>query len=158
MKLLRISLSNATKNIVRNKLISILCLGIIAFTLLIYGIFEYLAHSLDRVTREFSKSIEAIFYFKDQTGEEAIAELVQRVRENLLVDLVVYKSKQQAELNFSRQFPELKHILSEFKESPFPASMEITFKSEYTLDTKIEAFLDEIERMAIVDSKQVNTK
>jgi len=156
LNLLRISFGNAARNILRNKLISLLCLGIIAFTLLIYGIFEYVSFSLDRVTREFSRSIEAIFYFKDGSDRQATEAVIRRVKESLLVQKVVYKSKEQANIQFGRQFPELKHILKEFNRSPFPASMEITFKPEYTLDTKITAFIEELERLDPVESKQVN--
>jgi len=147
MSLIRTSLHNAIKNIARNKLISVLCLGIIAFTLLIYGIFNYISFNLNLATREFSKSIEAIFYFKDNVDINRIENLIQRVKNNLLVEQVTFNSKNQAETNFTRQFPDLKYILTEFKQSPFPASIEITFKPEYSLDTKITSFLDEIERM-----------
>ncbi len=158
MSLIRTSLHNAIKNIARNKLISVLCLGIIAFTLLIYGIFNYISFNLNLATREFSKSIEAIFYFKDNVDINRIENLIRRVKNNLLVEQVTFNSKNQAETNFTRQFPELKYILTEFKQSPFPASIEITFKLEYSLDTKITSFLDEIERMNIIDSKQLNTE
>ena len=158
MSLIKTSLNNAIKNIGRNKLISLLCLAIIAFTLLIYGIFNYISYNLNLATREFSKSIEAIFYFRDNVNLERIEALIQRVESNLLVEKVTFNSRNQAEINFSRQFPELKYILSEFKQSPFPASMEITFKPEYSLDVKISSFLDEIEKMNIIESKQLNTE
>ena len=156
MNLIKNAVGNAAKNILRNKLINLLCLGNIAFTLLIYGIFTYISINLNIVTREFSKSIEAIFYFKDNTDIRQIENLIEKTRKNLLVEQVNFFSKEQAEINFSRQFPELKYILSEFKQSPFPASMEIKFKPEYGLDTKLMSILDEIEKMTIVESKQIN--
>jgi cell division transport system permease protein len=158
VSLIKTSLNNAIKNIGRNKLISLLCLAIIAFTLLIYGIFNYISYNLNLATREFSKSIEAIFYFRDNVKLERIEALIQRIESNLLVEKVTFNSRNQAEINFSRQFPELKYILSEFKQSPFPASMEISFKPEYSLDIKIASFLDEIEKMNIIESKQLNTE
>lgn len=156
MNLIKTAIGNATKNILRNKLINLLCLGIIAFTLLIYGIFTYISINLNVVTREFSKSIEAIFYFKDNADISQIENVIDKTRKNLLVDEVIFHSREQAETNFSRQFPELKYILSEFDHSPFPASMEIKFKPQYGMDTKLKSILDEIEKMTIVDSKQIN--
>ncbi len=156
--LVKTSLQNAAKNILRNKLINLLSLGIIAFTLLIYGIFNYVSYSLDIVTREFSKNIEVIFYFKDGARQQEIEQLIRKVKQNLLVEKVVYRSKNQAETGFIRQFPELKYILSEFSESPFPQSMEITFKPKYEFNTQVAAFMDEIEKMNLIDSKQVNTE
>jgi cell division transport system permease protein len=156
MSLVKSTFSNAFINITRNKLINFLSFGIIAFTLLIFGLFNYITFSLDKVTQDFSRSIKAIFYFHEGVSQGDIDQLIARARENLLVKNVSFSSKSQAEIDFSRQFPELKYILSEFKEPPFPASIEIEFKSEYTLDTKIISFIEEIEKTNIVESKQVN--
>jgi cell division transport system permease protein len=59
-------------------------------------------------------------------------------------------------VDFSRQFPELKYILSEFKRSPFPASIEVEFSQEYAMDTKMVSLIEDIEKLDIVESKQVN--
>lgn len=156
MNLLKSSFQNAFKNILRNKLINFLSLGIIAFTLLISGIFHYLTYSLDLFVSNFSKNIEAIFYLSDDASQAEIERLVQQIKENLLVEEVIFKSKGQAEVGFSRQFPELSYILSEFKESPFPASIEVTFKAGQHIDTKTLSLIDDIEKLGIVESKQVN--
>ena len=151
------TVNNAVKNILRNKLINFLSFGIIAFTLLIFGIFNYITYSLDVFTDGFSKNIKAIFYFNDGVRQDEVDLLLNKLNESLLVENVVFTSKGQAETNFSRQFPELKYILSEFKESPFPSSIEVEFKHEgYTLNTKILSFIEDIEKLHIVESKQVN--
>lgn len=157
MNLLKTTIINAVKNILRNKLISFLSFGIIAFTLLIFGIFNYITYSLEVFTDGFSKNIKAIFYFKEDAKQAEVELLVNKLKEGLLVENVIFTSKNQAETDFSRQFPELEYILSEFKESPFPSSIEVEFKHEgYTLDTKILAFVKDIEKLHIVESKQVN--
>lgn len=156
MKLLKSTFSNVFKNIARNKLINVLCFGIIAFTLLIFGIFNYLTYSLEAFTSHFSKNIEAIFYFRDDVEQPDIDLLVNNLKESLLVEDVGFNSKDQAEIAFSRQFPELKYILAEFKTSPFPASIEVKFKQEYNIGTKIISFIEDIEKLSIIESKQVN--
>lgn len=156
MKLLKSTFSNVFKNIARNKLINVLCFGIIAFTLLIFGIFNYLTYSLETFTSHFSKNIEAIFYFQEDVEQSEIDLLVNNLKESLLVEDVSFNSKDQAEITFSRQFPELKYILAEFKTSPFPASIEVKFKQEYNIGTKIISFIEDIEKLSIIESKQVN--
>ncbi|UCH97850.1 MAG: FtsX-like permease family protein [Candidatus Aminicenantes bacterium] len=153
---LKNTFGNAIKNIVRNKLVNFLCFGIIAFTLLIFGIFNYITYNLDVFTQGFSKNIKAIFYFQEEVRQDEVDLLIKRLRENLLVKNVVFTSKNQAEVNFSRQFPELEYILSEFKRSPFPASIEVEFHQEYAMDTKIISLIEDIEKLNIVESKQVN--
>ncbi|MDQ1353764.1 MAG: Cell division protein FtsX [Acidobacteriota bacterium] len=156
MNLLQSTLNNAFISISRNKLINFLSFGIIAFTLLIFGIFNYLSYSLETFANEFSKNIEAIFYFKDNVEQPEIDLLLKKLKESLLVEDVTFSSRDQAEIAFSRQFPELKYILSEFKTSPFPASIEVKFKQEYNIGTKVISFIEDIEKLSIIESKQVN--
>ena len=156
MNLLKATFGNAVQNIVRNKLVNFLCFGIIAFTLLIFGIFNYITYNLEVFTRGFSKNIKAIFYFHDDVRPGEVELLIARLKENLLVKDVAFTSKNQAEVDFSRQFPELKYILSEFKSSPFPASIEVEFSQEYAMDTKIVSLIEDIEKLDIIESKQVN--
>lgn len=156
MNLLKATFGNAGQNIVRNKLVNFLCFGIIAFTLLIFGIFNYITYNLEVFTQGFSKNIKAIFYFQNDVRQNEVELLMAKLKENLLVKNVTFTSKNQAEVDFSRQFPELKYILSEFKASPFPASIEVEFNQEYTMDTKIISLIEDIEKLNIVESKQVN--
>ncbi len=156
MNLLKNTFSNAVTNILRNKLINFLSFGIIAFTLLIFGIFNYITYSLETFTSDFSKNIEAIFYFKDNVEQTEVDLLVKKLQDSLLVKEVKFISRDQAEIAFSRQFAELQYILSEFKESPFPASIEVKFKQEYDLSSKIISHIEEIEKLSIIESKQVN--
>jgi cell division transport system permease protein len=137
-------------------MVNFLCFGIIAFTLLIFGIFDYITYNLDDFTRGFSKNIKAIFYFQDDVEQSEVDMLIEKLQANLLIKDVVFTSKNQAEVDFSRQFPELNYILSEFKKSPFPASIEVEFNHEYTLDTKIISLIEDVEKLNIVESKQVN--
>ena len=88
MDLLKKSLSNAINNILRNKLINFLCLGIISFTLLTLGIFNYISYNLEIFTQNFSKNIEAIFYLKNDVKDKEIKAQINKIKESLLVDEV----------------------------------------------------------------------
>ncbi|MDY0297395.1 MAG: permease-like cell division protein FtsX [Acidobacteriota bacterium] len=156
MKRVEISLDRALRNIWRNKLVSFLCLGIIAFTLMIFGLFEFISHNLDRFTERFSQNVEAIFYLKDDVNSRDVDKLMERLRGNLLVHKVNFKSTQQAQADFVREFPDLEFILAEFDASPFPASLEITFHPQYNFDTKVSALITEISQLPQVESREVN--
>lgn len=156
MNLMKRSLGNAIINIMRNKVINFLCLGIIAFTLLIFGTFNYISFSLESFSAQFTKGIEAIFYFKDDVEQKKIDALIDQIRDSLLVEHVAFVSRNQAEVEFSRLFPDLKYVLTEFDSPPFPASMEVKFKIQEKIDTKINAFIEDIEQLKIVESTQVN--
>ena len=155
MNLIKTAIINSVINILRNKVINILSLGIIAFTLLIFGIFNYLSLNIENFTQNFSKNIVAIFYFNEGVEKKLIDDLTERLENNVLVDSVTYFSENQSEIQFTREFPELKYILNEFKSSPFPSSIELKFK-EKKKNTKITSLIEEIGKLSIVESKQVN--
>lgn len=156
MNLIKTTISNALKNIGRNKLVNFLCFGIIAFTLWIFGIFNYITFNLETITNNISKDVIAIFYFHDDVKQEEIDLLIDKLKENLLVKKVEFTSKSQAQLYFSQKFPDLQFILSEYKSSPFPPSIEIEFNQDYNIDTKIISLIEDIERLSIIESKRVD--
>lgn len=155
MNLIKTAIVNSIINILRNKIINMLSLGIIAFTLLIFGIFNYLSMNIDNFTQNFSKNIVAIFYFNDGVEKKSIDDLIERLEKNVLVESITYFSENQSEIQFTREFPELRYILSEFKSSPFPSSIELKFK-EKNKSTKITSLIEEIGKLTIVESRQVN--
>ena len=82
--------------------------------------------------------------------------LIARLRGNLLVRQVHFKSSQKARADFIREFPDLKFILTEFEDSPFPASLEIAFHPQYNFDTKVSALISEVSQLPLVESREVN--
>jgi cell division transport system permease protein len=156
MKFMFYSVQQAMANLLRNKMVNALCLGIIAFTLLVPGIFNYISFNLERYVNKLSENVEAIFYIKDDSDSGAIEKLLQRIQANLLVKEVGFTSKDQAKTNFSSEFPELKYILAEFSNSPFPASIDVKFQSDARNLIQIESFIRDINKTSAVESVQLN--
>lgn len=155
MSIVKTAFSNSLKNIARSRTVNGLSLSIISFTLLIFGIFNFISYSISDFNKNFSKNIEAIFYLKDNADKVSVDELYKQIKESSLVEKCIYRTKSQSGIEFSREFPELKHILSEYKQSPFPSSLDITFRF-LNNNTKIISFIKEIEKLRIIESKQVN--
>ena len=80
MKFMLHAVQQALANILRNKMVNFLCLGIIAFTLLVPGIFNYISFNLERYISKLSENVEAIFYLKDDSDGGAIEKLLQRIQ------------------------------------------------------------------------------
>jgi len=156
MKFMLRAVQQALTNILRNKSVNFLCLGIIAFTLLVPGIFSFISFHLDRYISRLSENIEAIFYIRDNSDSAAIEKLLQRIEGNLLVKEVGFTSRDRARLNFAREFPELEYILAEFSDSPFPASIDVKFRSDARSVVQIESFSRDIEKSSLVESVQLN--
>ena len=156
MKFMLYSFQQAMANFLRNKMVNILCLGIIAFTLLVPGIFNYISFNLDRYINKLSENVEAIFYIKDNSDRGTIEKLLQHIQANLLVKEVGFTSKDQAKINFSSEFPELTYILAEFNNSPFPASIDVKFLADARNLMQIESFIRGIKKASPVESVQLN--
>jgi cell division transport system permease protein len=156
MKFLKQSFRNANENLLRNKLVNLLCLGIISFTLLVLGLFRTIALNLDQYISKFKENIEAVFYIKDNTMPAEIAFLLKHIQENLLIKDANLTSSNEAQTKFLTDFPELKYVLSEFPNSPFPASIDAHFRKDTQYDNQIKAFLQDIQNSPIVESIQVN--
>ena len=150
------AVQQALNNILRNKTVNILCLGIIAFTLLVPGIFNYISFNLDRYINKLSENIEAIFYLRDNGDSAEIEKMLQRIQDNLLVKEVGFTSKEKAQVKFTREFPELQYILAEFSNSPFPASIDVKFRADARNIVQIESFIRDIEKNSIIESVQLN--
>jgi len=156
MKFIWRAIQQALTNILRNKTVNFLCLGIIAFTLLVPGIFSFISFNLDRYISKLSESVEAIFYIRDGADSQGIEKLLQRIEGSLLVKQVGFTSRDQARANFAREFPELNYILAEFSDSPFPASIQATFRPDASDIVQIESFIRDIEKEGLVESVQLN--
>jgi cell division transport system permease protein len=156
MKFIFRTIQQAMANFLRNKMVNILCLGIIAFTLLVPGIFNYISFNLDRYINKLSENVEAIFYLKDDSERGTIEKLLQQIQANLLVKEVGFTSKDQAKINFSSEFPELTYILAEFNNSPFPASIDVKFLADARNLMQIESFIRDIKKASPVESVQLN--
>jgi len=156
MKFMLHAVQQALTNILRNKTVNFLCLGIIAFTLLVPGIFNYISFNLDRYISRLSENIEAIFYLRDGSEGGEVERMMQRIQGNLLVKEVGFTSRDAARAKFAREFPELQYILAEFSNSPFPASIDVRFRADARSVLQIESFIRDIEKNGIIESVQLN--
>lgn len=146
----------ALTNVLRNKTVHFLCLGIVAFTLLVPGIFRFISFHLDRYISRLSENVEAIFYLRDGVDAAGVEGLLQRLEGSLLVKETRFTSRDQARGEFAREFPELQYILAEFRDSPFPASLHVTFRSDGSRLLPIESFIRDLEKDGRVESVQLN--
>ncbi len=157
MKFLWQSLTDALANIWRNKLVNILCLGIIAFTLLVLGIFQTVSFNLNRAIARLGENIEAIFYFRDGAPAAQVEEVRQAIGESPLVKESRFVDKEEAQTRFLQEFPDLRAVLAEFNASPFPASLEVRFQPGAELLAQVESLARDIRRNPAVESIQLNT-
>lgn len=157
LMLIKGAIRNGITHILRNRLVSLLSLSVIAFALLIFGVFDFVNDQINHYITRFSKNIEAVFYLTDEAEIREIQQLANRLKANSLVQQVIFTSRDQALRDFNQQYPDLKYILAEFEQSPFPASLQVIFhSSEMNRREKITALINDVGSLSIIESQQMN--
>jgi|GEM_PF-220904 len=157
MKFFGHAFKSAVENILRNKTINLLCFGIIGFTLLVLGLFQIISFNLNQYVSRLSRQISAIFYFQEKSTQSERQIILELVQQSLLVQKALFISENEAYTRFGREFPDLKYILSEFDQSPFPASIEVQFREHNQSMVQIESFLKDMKKYPSIESIQLNT-
>ena len=157
MNLLHRALSNAWDHLNRSRWVHTLCLGIITFTLLIAGVFEYVSANIRQFTNRYTQSVEAIFYLLPESNASDAEQLRALLSKNHMVEDVVFTSRDQAVRDFAHQFPDLSPILEEFPQSPFPASLTVHFRQGHQeSNSELKALIDQLGKHPLIESRQVN--
>ena len=84
------------------KFITITTILILAFNLLVLGIFAMLMYNLDNFLNEIRNSVEISVYLREGTKKEAADEIVMKIKLSKGVDNVVFVSRDEALKEFAQ--------------------------------------------------------
>ncbi|OGF45402.1 MAG: hypothetical protein A2452_04460 [Candidatus Firestonebacteria bacterium RIFOXYC2_FULL_39_67] len=115
------------------KFITITTILILAFNLLVLGIFAMLMYNLDNFLNEIRNSVEISVYLREGTKKEAADEIVMKIKLSKGVDNVVFVSRDEALKEFA-QNEDFKTYLDSFKINPLPDSVRVLIKKEFKKD------------------------
>ena len=128
---------------------------IICLSFLIMGIFLSLANNLQYLARELSSNMVVSFYMARDARDAEKKDLERRIRSFPVVSEVRSVSPEEALEKFRKDFPELRDILANLKDNPFPPSLEARLKSTVA-GAEAAAFIAEVRRMKGVEDVQFN--
>lgn len=107
-------------------LLSIATMGVSFFT---FGLFALFEHNLAASVSEWRASLSINIFLDDSIEKKTRQELLASLREEPLVDSVLYVSKEEARKKFGDLFPALKENMMLLGENPLPASFELRLQS-----------------------------
>ncbi len=129
---------------------------IICLSFLILGIFLSLANNLQHLAEELSSNMVVSFYLAGDAGEAQKNEIERRIRAFPIVTEVKAVGPEEALERFRRNFPELRDILANLQDNPFPPSLEVKLRSKAVGAEAAAAFIAEVRGIKGVADVQFN--
>lgn len=129
---------------------------IICLSFLILGIFLSLANNLQHLARELSSNMVVSFYLAGDAREAESKDIERRIRAFPIVSDVKPVSPAEALDKFQKSFPELRDIMANLKDNPFPPSLEVKLKSTAMGAGEAAAFITEVRRIKGIEDVQFN--
>lgn len=121
------ALKVATNNIIRNKILSIATIFVIATIIFIFNIIIGVNFIAKDALNNLNKKLDIIVYLKESTSENDITKLTDNLKEIAGVADVKYVSKEEALAQLKKTNPDLTLSFEKYKlENPLPASINIT--------------------------------
>lgn len=154
MRRLGYLLREALMNVRGNRTTTLIAVATTAFTLACFGVFLLLYLNLKGFVSSLREDIKVIVYLKDGVAPQALAELQRRLKGGPEVASLAYLSKEQALVEFTRQFPSEAHLLEGLGENPLPASLEVTLAPAFHSSDAVKRWSERIQALPEVDQVQ----
>jgi len=131
-------LSEALTSLWRSRLMNAVSVGTIAVSLFVLGAFLTVASRLGDVVSRWTQKVQVIVYLEDGTEDRVRESLENRLRADPAVDSIDYVTREQALARFREMFRDLRALPEDLGENPFPASLEVSLKSERQSPAEVE--------------------
>ncbi|MGH7258596.1 MAG: cell division protein FtsX [Nitrospiraceae bacterium] len=131
MRRLSYLLREAMTNVLTNRTTTMVAVATTAFTFACVGIFLLLYVNLRAMANSLEREIEVIVYLQDDLTGQSITDVERQLRADRAVASLLYVSKEQALIEFQKQFPADSHLLQGLGQNPLPASFVVTVAPQF---------------------------
>jgi len=138
----------------RSRLINTLSIGTIAVSLFVLGAFLTVASNLNEVVTRWTRKVQVSFYLSDGLEDRIRQSLVDRLTEDAAVELIEVVTREQALERFRTLFHDLRSLPDDLGENPFPASVEVTLRSDHRSPNEVQRLVREFEAAPGVEEVQ----
>jgi cell division transport system permease protein len=138
----------------RSRLINALSVGTMAVSLFVLGAFLTVASNLNEVVARWTRKVQVTFYLRDDVEERIRTILVDRLKDDPVVDSVEFVSREDALERFRSLFRDLRSLPEDLGSNPFPAALEVTLRSDRQSPEEAQRFVREFERAPGVEEAQ----
>lgn len=137
-------LRQALSGIRRAGFMSVACVIIMTFSLLIFGIFLFATANLRELLTYAHQKVEIVAFLEDGVTEGAVDSLVAYLEENPVVEAVRYVGPDEALERLKGEFGSKSYLLDALDTNPLPSSLEITLTSRYRFKDAIESLAEDV--------------
>jgi cell division transport system permease protein len=130
---------------------SVACIIIMTFSLLILGIFLFATANLQELLRYAHQKVEVVAFLQDDIDEAASDSLLSQIESIAVVETVRYVDPDEALQRLKTEFGAKGYLLDALEGNPLPASFEITLRPRFRFKDAVETLSDEISRMPGVE-------
>jgi cell division transport system permease protein len=126
----------------RSRLTGALSVGTIAVSLFVLGAFLTVASNLSHAVARWRQKVEVTFYLSEGLEPRIRQSLIDRLHEDAMVESVTVVSREDALDRFRALFRDLRTLPDDLGENPFPASLEVTLKSDRQSPEAVQAMVE----------------
>jgi cell division transport system permease protein len=121
----------AVTSLWRSRLINALSVGTIAVSLFVLGAFLTVASNLNDVVARWTQKVQVTFYLSDGIEPRVERSLEDRLKGDPAVESLLFVGRDEALDRFQSLFKDLRNLPKDLGENPFPASIEVTLRSDH---------------------------
>jgi len=144
-------LRQAISGIKRAGFMSVACIIIMTFSLLILGIFLFATANLRELLRYAHEKVEIVAFLEDGLEATTVDSLMAEIQGMAVVEAVRYVGPGDAMERLKSEFGAKSYLLDALEENPLPSSFEITLRSRYRFKDIVETLSGEIAEMPGVE-------
>jgi cell division transport system permease protein len=138
----------------RSRLINALSVGTMAVSLFVLGAFLTVASNLNEVVAHWAQKVQVTFYLQDGLEDRIRESLENRLKEDPAVASLVLVTRTEALQRFRSLFRDLRTLPDDLGENPFPASIEVTVKTDRQSADEIRRLVQAYEHAPGVEEVQ----
>jgi len=138
------SIREALIGLRRNGVMTFIAIGIMFFSLFLFGAFLWGTFNLFGVIRLSREKVEINAFLRENLPEKQIEELSDKLMSMVGVDGVEYISKEEALGKFQEEIKDAPSLIEAVKTNPLPASFSIRLKDGYTSPKEVKEISEKI--------------
>jgi len=138
----------------RSRLINALSVGTMAVSLFVLGAFLTVASNLNEVVARWTRKVQVTFYLEDGVEDRIRGILVDRLKDDPVVDSVDLVTREQALERFRALFHDLRTLPEDLGANPFPAAVEVTLRADRQSPEEVQRFVRDFEQAPGVEEAQ----
>lgn len=138
------ALTEALKGMGKNRLMSLLSLGVVGLSLFILGLFLLITGNVFRLVQLAEEKVEIMAYLKEDLSESELINLKKQVKALQQVEEVKYVSKEKAMTWLREELRRDPDLLEALETNPLPPSLEIEVRQEFRNPDDLAEIADEI--------------